>query len=667
LPLVVGILGMILSVATSPGAAEEYLPEERQHWSFLPRVEPSIPVFADEADRQWIRTPIDALVRQRQIEVGLRPAPEADRVVLARRLTLQMTGLPPTTEELAEFVHDPAPDAYERLVDRLLASPHYGEHWGQHWLDLVRYAETEGFEYDNYRPGAWRYRDYVIDALNEDKPYDRFVTEQLAGDELPHASDDALVAAGFHRLGPVRRNAGNAEVAFSRNEVLTEQTDAVGVIFLGMTVGCARCHDHMFDPIRQKDYYQLQAFLAATQEADIQLAGEEAKAAWKARKQEIDAELKKVKEQLEQATGDQEERLMAELKAIQAREPPPLPTISSVKNDFALRTAIHLLARGDPENKGERLAMRALGVLLPEGAAALPDETPNPKTQLAAWITDPGHPLTARVIVNRLWQHHFGKGLVGTPNDFGLNGEPPSHPELLDYLANRLIEHDWQLKPLHRLILMSNTYRQASVASSNINPPSLAAAPQTLDPDNRRLWHFSRRRLTADEIRDAMLAVSGELSMRAGGPSVITPVDSELVELLYKPSQWEVHADLHEHQRRSVYLIAKRNLRLPFMEVFDQPDLQTSCARRESSTHAPQALELLNGRLANQLAKALADRLRREAGPHPEQQVERAFRLAVGRAPRQGERELALGFLAQHPLEEFALTMFNLNAFLYVE
>ena len=646
------------SAINSSAAESEYFDYERKHWAFVPSAAWPVPSFDQREHQRWARTPIDAFVLEKQLERNLHPSPEADRATLIRRLTFQMTGLPPTPEEVAAFVNDESADAYERLVDRLLASPRYGEHWGQHWLDVVRYAETEGFEYDAHRPGAWRFRDYVIQSLNEDRPYDQFVREQIAGDEL-HPNDHAsLAAAGFHRLGPVRRNAGNAEVAFSRNEVLTEQTDAIGAAFLAMTVGCARCHDHMFDPIRQKDYYRLQAFLAASVEHDVELASDEEKQAWAVRNQAVEAEVKRIKDVLKDAPAEDEERLLAELNDAQTKLPAPLPTISSVKHDAKERTRIHLLDRGDPDKPGETLTMRPLGVLLPEGAAGLPDDTPTPRTHLAQWITDAKNPLTARVIVNRLWLYHFGAGLVTTPNDFGINGDVPSHPELLDYLARELVKSGWRLKPIHRMILLSSTYRQNS---------ELNAEFHAIDPNNRRLWRFARRRLAASEIRDAMLAVAGTINSKAGGPSVIAPVDQELVDLLYKPSQWEVTPDEREHHRRSIYLIAKRNLRLPFMEVFDQPDLQTSCARRESSTHSPQALEMLNGKLVNQLAGAFTHRLRQEAGPEANDQVELAYRLVAGREPTDKERELSTAFLEKYSLNEFALAMFNLNAFLYVE
>ena len=663
--LLATLAALVLAVPLLVGGAKgtkEYRDTERQFWSLQKRTEPEVPQLR-ERDAAWVRNPIDAFVLAKLRENGLQPAPEADRATLIRRLSFDLLGLPPDPGDVADFLTDKSPDAYERLVDRTLKSPHYGERWAQHWLDVVRFAETEGFEYDRSMQGSWRYRDYVIQAFNHDKPYDRFVLEQLAGDEIGPDSQETQIAVGLHRLGPVRRNAGNQEVASSRNEVLTERTDMVGAAFLGLTVGCARCHDHMFDPIRQRDYYRLQAFLAGTQEHQIILAPQEEQDAWQAKTDAIKEEVKKLKESLGDLEREEKKRKQKEVnkrvKELEAGLPEPLPAIASIRNDPEKRTPIHILQRGDHDNKGEQVGMRFPGVFLPDGAAEMPPDTPNPKAKLAQWLTEPDHPLTARVMANRLWTWHFGNGIVNTPNDFGFNGERPSHPELLDYLANEFVESGWSVKALHRKILLSSTYRQSSHSS-------VARQATAKDPENRLLWRFSRRRLEAEEIRDAMLAVSGKVNRKAGGESVIVPVEEELVKLLYKPSQWKVAQDPTEHFRRSVYLIAKRNLRLPFMEVFDQPALLTTCARREASTHAPQALELLNGRLSNQLAGHLAERLQREVGGDRTQQVERAYLLAAGRAPTQDELRLGVQFLAHQPLKEFALAVFNLNAFLYV-
>lgn len=649
-----GAAGPSETQATTAGGP--IAPEARQHWSFQPLrrvVPPTV------TDRDWVRNPIDSFILAKLEGRGWRPAPPASRPEWIRRVTFDLIGLPPRPEEVEAFVDDPSPDAYERVVDRLLASPHHGERWAQHWLDVVRYAETEGYEYDRHIPDAWRFRDYVIASLNADKPFDRFLTEQIAGDEIAPEDPECLTASIFHRLGPVRRNAGNPEIALSRNEVLTERTDIIGAAFLGMTIGCARCHNHKLEPISQKDYYSLQAYLAATEEHDVILAPEDVRQAWEASAQDLKDEIQRLKKRAKRTVGEEKARLNTEIEATEDRLPPPLPTIPTTRNDPGRRTAIHVLKRGVWENKGALVGPRPPGVLVPDDQPGLPPDVDDPRTRLARWLASPDHPLTARVIANRLWHHHFGAGLVKTVNDFGIRGDRPSHPELLDWLTATLIEGGWRLKPIHRLIVLSNTYRQSS------RSPLAAEAGQG-DPEGRLLWQFPRRRLTAEEIRDALLAVSGTLDLKAGGPSVMVPVDPELVRLLYKPSQWKVAGAAHEHDRRSIYLIAKRNLRLPFMETFDAPALLNSCARRESSTHAPQALEMLNGRIANDLAGAFSRRLEREAGGDPGRVVDRAFRLAIGRPPSPDERTLSIDFLRQQPIEEFALAVFNLNGFLYV-
>jgi hypothetical protein len=645
-----------------PGGALTDLSEARKHWAFQPVRKPVVPAAVGLQPRGFrVETPIDAFIVAKLNEHSWTPSPPATRAELIRRVTFDLIGLPPTPEEIDDFVRDTSVDAYERVIDRLLSSQHYGERWAQHWLDVVRYAETEGYEYDRHVPDAWRFRDYVIDSLNSDKPFDQFLTEQLAGDELAANDAECLTASIFHRLGPVRRNAGNPDIALSRNEVLTERTDIIGAAFLGLTVGCARCHNHKLEPISQKDYYRLQAYLAATDEHNITLATADEQQAWERATQKIKDELQPLKQQAKDATGLERERLNAQIESLEDRMPPPLPTIPSTHNDFAKRTVVHVLKRGVWENKGDAVGPRPLSVLVHDDAPELSSDLADPKTQLARWLASPDHPLTARVIVNRLWQQHFGVGLVKTANDLGVNGERPSHPELLDWLAATLVENGWRLKPIHRLMVLSKTYQQSSATS-----PTAHDLPLTADPDNRLLWRFNRRRLSAEETRDAMLAVSGLLNPRMHGPSVIVPVDAELVSLLYKPSQWAVTANAREHDRRSIYLIAKRNLRLPFFENLDAPALQTSCARRESSTHAPQALELLNGTLSNELAEAFAQRLKHQCGNDAAGIVERGYRLALGRSPSSQEKQLSLAFLRDQPVSEFALALFNLNGFLYV-
>lgn len=662
------------AVVAEDDTSLSYSEEERSHWSFQSRLRPDVPVFEAAEDESWITNPIDAFILQKLNQAELKPSHAATKRTLIRRLCFNMTGLPPDPDDIDRFLADDSPDAWPQLVDRVLASPRYGEKWAQHWLDIVRFAETEGFEYDRHHAEAWRFRDYVIRCFNEDRPFDRFVTEHLAGDEIAAragdvdprvASDirDALVAAGFHRLGPVRRNAGNPEIAFSRNEVLTEMANAVGTVFLGLTVGCARCHDHFYDPFRQKDYYQLQAFMAATHEYDAPYSDRAEYSAWKQQHDAITKQIYDIKQTIPNAAGEERDRLKARLLELQDELPQPVPTIFSVAADAKRRTPIHLLDRGDETRPGEELGLRFPGVFLPDGAEPLMANRDDPKTELARWITDDEHPLTARVIVNRVWQYHFGRGIQATANDFGVNGSRPTHPELLDWLANRFVASGWSIKTLHRLILTSSTWQQSSVKPGADN----FETAMSVDPDNTLLWQFNRRRLTAEEIRDSLLSVSGALNPEFGGKSLMMPVDPELIKLLYKPAQWEVAERASDHNRRSIYLIFKRNLRLPFLEVFDQPDLQSSCARRESSTHSPQALELLNGPFSNRLADAFAARLEYETDRNPHAIADRAFRLATGRPPSQPERAAVVRFLADQPLREFTLAVFNMNAVLYVE
>ena len=547
-----------------------------------------------------------------------------------------------------------------------MSSPRWGERAAQRWLDVVRFAETEGFEYDRYLPGLWRYRDYVIESFNRDKPLDRFIAEQLAGDEMAavgpqsQADRELLAAAGFHRLGPVRRNAGNQEVASSRNEVLTERTDIVGTALLGLTVGCARCHDHMFDPIRQVDYYRLQAYFGASREANLVFDSDSTIEDWQEATKEIATKMKSLRGKIKLAEGEERQRLQAEHDALESQLPEPPPTLATVQNDSDDRNQVRLLDRGDHTKPLQPVDPRPLGVLLPEDAPTLPPDVEDPRSRLAGWITSPGHPLTARVAVNRIWQGYFGRGIVDTPNDFGFMGGRPSHPALLDYLANELVTSGWSIKHVHRLILTSSAYRQAS------HNPAQEERGMQQDASNRLLWRGPRRRLGAEEVRDAMLAAAGELNLAYGGKSVMLPVEDALVDLLYDPTQWRVPADQAQHRRRSIYLLAKRNLRLPFMEVFDQPALLTSCARRESSTHAPQSLELLNGSISNELAARFAARLDREAGRDLDSIISQAYLLAAGRPPNDDEALIARDFLADNSLREFALAMFNLNSFLYL-
>ena len=652
----------ILAAAEAPVAPlGVYTAAERRHWAFQPRKDPTPPTFT-AADKAGVKTPVDAFVLAGLKKAGLRPAPAADRATLIRRVTFDLTGLPPTPEEIDGFVRDQSANAWQKVVDRLLASPHYGEQWGRHWLDVVRFAESDGYEYDMHRPDAWRYRDYVVESFNGDKPYTEFVKEQLAGDEIDAKNPALLVASGFNRLGPLRKNAGNQDVASSHNEVLTEMTNIVGAAFLGVTVGCARCHDHKFDPFRQSDYYRLQAHFAQTQPNDIVLASKEEQAEWKVKATPLEQERRRLQMQLRRAPDGEKAKLELQLEELDDKMPAPLASIYSVTDEPKKASPIQILFHGDYLNPVAKVGVRPLGILLPEGEPEAPIETDQPRLKLAQWITDSKNPLTARVMANRVWQYHFGAGLVSTPNDFGRMGTRPSNPELLDWLASRFVEGGWHIKPLHRMILLSSAYRQSS-----ISPIEKMAMEK--DSENALLWKYSHRRLEAEELRDAMLAVAGRLNLKAGGPSFMQPIDPDLVLSLKRPQYWVATRDKSEYDRRTLYMIYKRNLRLPFEEVFDAPDTLLSCARREQSTHAPQALELLNGQTSNDLAAAFANRIIKERTGVGER-IDYAWRLATGRTPTAAERALATKFLAGQPddlrVKEFALAVFNLNAFLYV-
>ncbi len=652
---------IIAAVTLAAWAAEssggKYTTAERNHWAFKLRATPAIPQFSNPADQKWAAQPVDAFILKKLRDQDLSPAPPANRQTLVRRVYLDLTGLPPTPDATRAFLADRSPKAYELLVDRLLASPEYAERQARHWLDVVRFAESDGFEYDTHRSEAWQYRDYVIRSLAADKPYDQFLTEQLAGDEIDPGDRSLLVAASFNRLGPFRKNAGNQDKAYIRNEILTEMTNVVGSAFLGVTLGCARCHDHKFDPIRHTDYYRMQSFFATTEQHDIPMSNDAEKADWQKRTDAVKKELADLRKKLKETTGPEKAQIEQVIGVKEKQLPEPLPELKTVRSDPKLYFPVHVLERGSSDMPTAKMGMRPLGVLLPDDASEWGEAIPQPRRKLATWITDPQNPLTSRVLANRLWQSHFGAGIVATPNDFGRMGARPTHPELLDWLANELVANGWRQKPLHRMMVLSNTYRQASVPNPN-------AATMEKDPRNRFLWNYSRRRLQAEELRDAMLQSAGLLNLERFGPSVIPPIEAELVNLLYKPDQWAVTPDPAQHNRRSVYLFQKRNMRMPFLEVFDSPDTLLSCARRESSTHAPQALELLNGPVTRQAAVALAERLSKLPA---NQRVEKAFELVFNRPPVPKERAASVRFLASNPMREFTLALFAANDFLYVQ
>jgi len=677
-------LNLMFVLAAGPLSAAEPKP-----WAFRPPARSAIPAIKD---RNRIRNPIDTFLLAQLEAAGLTFSPEADRRTLIRRLFFDLTGLPPTPEQIEAFVSDPSADAYEKLVDRLLASPQHGERWATFWLDLARYAESDGFKADDPRPAAWRYRDYVIRALNEDRPYDRFLREQIAGDELYPDDPEALIATGFNRHYPDEYNAVNLEQR--RQEILNDMTDTTAQVVLGLTAGCARCHDHKFDPIPQADYYRLQAFFAAYQPADIPAGRPEERdryraelRAWEAKTADLRRKMKALEEPYRQrfldsrkrrfpkdyqdmfdrpaekrtpleqqialmvgkqvsAGGDevvksmkpevrqQWQELQKQMAQVAPDRPPAPPTALALTDVGPVAPPTHLLKRGDWRHPGPEVAPGFLSAL-DDRSAQVPvpkadATTTGRRTVLARWLTSPDNPLTARVMVNRLWQGHFGRGLVGTPGDFGAQGEPPTHPELLDWLATEFVARGWSLKAMHRLMVTSAAYRQASIAG-----------PQAADPDNRLLGRQNRRRLEGEALRDAMLSVSGLLNSKAGGPSVYPELPAELSGT----PNWRASADAAARNRRSIYVFAKRNQRYPLFSTFDAPDANETCSRRYATTTAPQALMLLNGKVTLNLARAFANRVMTEAGSDPAKVIDRAHRLALGRQANADESRTMRAFL----------------------
>ena len=531
--------------------------DDREHWSFTALARPELP---DVEDAGWCRSGVDRFVLAKLEENDLRATPPADRRALARRLSFDLTGLPPSPDEVAAFVADESPDAYERLVDRLLASPAHGERMAQHWLDLARFAETDGFEHDLVRKNAWRYRDWVIDAINADMPYDRFVAMQLAGDELEPGDQQAAIATGFCVAGPDMPDINSQQER--RHNVLNDVASTVGSVVLALQMGCAQCHDHKYDPISQGDFYRLRACF-------------------------------------ESAVKFEKNKPNDMMRVLER----PMTTHVAVRGDFRRRGAV---------------APPAVPRIADPWRTSLP--TPggraeeSPRVAFAEWLARPDHPLTWRVIANRLWQQHFGGGLSETPSDFGIMGDEPEHLALLDWLATEMTRRGGSMKSLRRLLVTSATYRQASRLSTpgwtdaERKTASEAWAKATdADGMNRLWWKYPRRRLDGESLRDAMLSAAGVLSTRRGGRGVMQPLPEEVMRSLLA-NQWKVDPDEENHHRRSIYLFARRNLRDPLFEVFDRPDANASCPVRNRSTTAPQALELFNSKFALDMARRVAGR-----------------------------------------------------------
>lgn len=602
----------------SDNGVDEYPIDEgdRNHWAFERLVKPELPRIEQTS---WPRTGIDYFVLQRLEQAGITPAPPAERATLLRRVKFDLIGLPPTLDELDQFLSDTAPDAYERLVGRLLASHGYGERWAQHWLDLARFAETDGFEHDKVRKGAWQYRQWVIDALNDDLPYDQFVRLQIAGDLIDAAS--GTVATMFCMAGPDMPDLNEQELR--RHDKLNEVTSTVGAVLLGLQMHCAQCHDHKYDPISQADFYRLRAIF----ESGV-------------------------------PTLRRDQHVLA---------------LTATENAAAPR----IYFRGELQRAGPEVEPLPPRIAFLDGDYESFDARA-PRLAFANWLFRDDNPLTARVIANRLWQHHFGKSLAENPNDFGVIAGGPLNPELLDWLAVELREGGWSMKRIHRSIVLSATYRQSSYVQSGDEMASETFERNIArDPDLELLSRFPRRRLEGEIIRDSLLAVSGGLDLAYGGPSVMPDLPPELIDTLLK-KQWEASEFAGDHWRRSIYVFARRNLRYPVFEAFDRPDAGASCGRRDTSTTAIQSLLMLNSDLSFVAAEKLRDRLLCDSQSVPDDAkasawVERLFLVALSRQPSPQELNRFTEFLVSQgtdPSESLftvCLAVINSNEFLYID
>jgi cytochrome c551/c552 len=673
------------------------VPSKPSHWAFQPLRQPAPPAVKNES---WVRNPIDRFILARLENESVAPSPEASKAILLRRLSLDLIGLPPTPAEIASFLADTRPDAYERQVERLLQSPHYGERWARHWLDLAHYADSDGYEKDLPRPWAWRYRNWVINALNSDMPFDRFTIEQLAGDLLPNRTTEQLVATGFLRQTLTNREAG-VDRDEARFEQLVSRVNTTSTVFLGLTMGCAQCHNHKYDPITQKDYYSLFAFFeqAEEQEIDAPLAGElgpylaalpdyERKRAallaeydvpalmpqWEAQLRTAITEPGKIPEWdfaltsmkamfdhavrvlmtppekrsprdqkrlvdyfvhhnftsvgLDSAKIERLKELRKKLNELDQTLPPFTQAYVMVADPNPVQTAIHI--RGDWRQKGIPVEAATPAVLPP-----LKSSGKATRLDLARWLVSPENPLTARVFVNRAWHEFFGRGLVKTTEDFGITGEKPTHPELLDWLAAEFIRRGWSMKSLHRLIVLSSTYRQQSHSRPDVD---------ARDPENTLLARQSRLRLPAELIRDNALFVSGLLNTEVGGRSVRPPQPAGVAELGYAGLKWNADTG-KERYRRGLYIHFQRTTPYPMLMNFDAPDSNVACTRRARSNTALQSLNLLNDEVFFEAAKAMAWRLEQEAPPSVSDRLSFAFRLALGREPSEKERQRLARYL----------------------
>ena len=715
-------------------------------WSFETPVRAALPASAGH--------PVDALLAKARAERGLVTAPRANDATLVRRAYLDLLGLPPTPDQVAAFVNDHAADRWPRLIDALLASPHYGERWGRHWLDVARYADSSGYEHDFDRPNAWRYRDYVIGAFNTDKPYNRFLLEQFAGDEIDNVTHDSLIATGFLRQYAKVDFREKSNPQF-RYDYLDDMIATIGRGILGLTVQCARCHDHKFDPIPQADYYRLQAALWPYVEVDHPLVPEAQAKAWRQKTNEVNQKTAALQAQIreiefphrqkllavryqrfpaniQEAVNTPEEKrtpgqrlladqiirtvtvsvteldkllspeekarktdLAAQARAIEKERPAPIPLAAGITDgdyrfapdgqgdepapgkarlDAGLKgsflhegpgpyqpTECHFLKGGDASNQGP-VAQPGFVTVATKGEppTALPPahgRTTGRRRALAEWLGSRENPLTARVMVNRIWNHHFGRGLVASLDNFGNAGERPTHPELLDWLAVEFMDQGWSMKQMHRLMMTSEAYQLSSGFAPEVN---LAQ-----DADNRFLWRFRAQRLEAEIVRDQLLAVAGSLNAKQFGPAVFPVLSDDVLRSMNK-GIWQQKDEGPGVWRRSVYVYRKRGLPFPFFEVFDLPDQNSTCGGRTISTVATQALTLMNNDFVLTQSRRFAERVEKLAPGDRPRQVRLAFALALGREPDPSERDLTESFSAQRPLTELTHVLLNLNEFLYL-
>ena len=735
----------------SPFEDSELPPGARDYWAFTLPVQAPVPVSSS------YHHPVDRFLDAARREAGITAAPKADPLTRLRRAYLDLTGLPPTPAQIDTFLADTERGAWERLIDRLLASPHYGERWGRHWMDIARYADSTGFEQDYVRPNAWRYRDYVINAFNQDKPYNQFIREQLAGDELDQTTDETLIATGFLRAGPrvQFREKDNPE---RRHDYLDDVLATVGRGVLGMTVHCARCHDHKFDPILQKDYYSLQASIFGYVETDWPLLDRDDAEAYRLANAEVDARVAEIRARIRTIEARHREQLLIErirrdfpdnvlqatIKSAEDRTPgeellaaqvlslgvpqrdvtaaltpdesarrevlrnelasveetrPPEPPMAEIVTDGDYRFApngpgdeiigcpecrippdepgtfmheeggpdykappSYFLSRGDPFSPGSETSPGFLSVATygdPPTVIPRPDgRTSGRRLALATWITSRDNPLTARVAVNRIWHHHFGRGIVRTLDNLGKMGDPPTHPELLDWLAVEFMERGWSAKEMHRLLMTSEAYQMVSGYGDD--------ASSEADPENRLLWRYQSQRLEAEAVRDAIMTVSGGIDLTVGGKPIFPYVPDEILKTSAGKGHWDNQPDGPDVWRRSVYVYRRRSLGFPFFDTFDLPDQNQTAAARNVSTVPTQALTLMNNEFVLSQAELFADRLRQEAPGDLDRQIDLAYRIALTRAPTAEEAVVAKGLVSERSLVDLTHVILNLNEFLYL-